>query len=86
MTVDETPGEQDASRTDELQQFARDHPYVAFGGLLIPVTYGITGDPMTALFTGGIVAFGPAIAEGFNELGDDETEEDETESSGDNND
>ena len=72
MTVDETPGEQDASRTDELQQFARDHPYVAFGGLLIPVTYGITGDPMTALFTGGIVAFGPAIAEGFNDLGDDE--------------
>jgi len=57
------------TRTEQAQHFARDHPYVAFGGLLVPVTYGITGDPMTALFTGGIVAFGRQIADG---LGDDE--------------
>ena len=60
------------TRTEQAQEFARDHPYVAFGGLLVPVTFGITGDAFTALFTGGIVAFGPAIAEGFNELNDDE--------------
>lgn len=59
------------TRTESAKSFARDHPYVAFGGLMIPVTYGVTGDPMMALFAGGIVAIGPEIAEGFQELNDD---------------
>lgn len=59
------------SRTKSAQDYARENPYVAFGLLLMPVTYGVTGDPMTALFTGGIVAVGPQIAEGFQELNDD---------------
>jgi hypothetical protein len=57
---------------EESQEFARDHPYVAFGVLLIPVTWGVTGDALTSLFVGGAVAFGPALAEGFSELNDDE--------------
>lgn len=72
-----------STRVESAESFARDHPYVAFGGLLIPVTYGVTGDPMTALFTGGIVAFGPAIAEGFQELGDDDNESDVDDEEGD---
>lgn len=75
MTAEETQSETEHSRVDNVQEFASDHPYVAFGGLMVPVTYGITGDPMIALFTGGIVAFGPAIAEGFSELQDDEKDD-----------
>lgn len=69
--------DEDESRVElsKLKAGAREHPYVAFGLLLIPVTYGVTGDPMIALFTGGIVGFGPAIADGF----DDEEEDDRDE-------
>lgn len=71
--------EQNATTADQAKQFARDHPYIAFGALLIPVTYGITGDPMTALFTGGIVAFGKEIADGFTDKKEDvATEKDST--------
>ncbi len=59
--------EQNATTADQAKEFARDYPYIAFGGLLIPVTYGITGDPGTALFTGGIVGLGPYIAEGLQD-------------------
>jgi len=61
---------------DDAKQFAKDHPYVAFGTLLVPVTWGVTGDSLTALFVGGTVAFGTKIAEGFNELETDDDEED----------
>jgi hypothetical protein len=61
------------TRTEQLEAFARKHPHVAFGVLLLPITFGLTGDPTMALFVGGAVAFGPAIAEGLQEsdLGDD---------------
>jgi hypothetical protein len=72
MTVDETQTESEPSRVDDLQEFAREQPYFAFGVLLVPVVYALNGDPVIALFTGGIVAFGKSIADGFNELGDDE--------------
>lgn len=74
--TNETEGE-DGPRFElsDVKAGAREHPYVAFGLLLIPVTYGVTGDPMIALFTGGIVGFGPAIADGF----DDEEEDDQDE-------
>lgn len=63
-------------RTESAKAFAREHPYVAFGGLMVPVTYGVTGDPMMALFAGGIVAIGPEIAEGFQELNDEDSVDD----------
>lgn len=68
-----------ATRTENAQAFAKNHPYVAFGVLLVPITYAVTGDIMTAVFAGGIVAFGPAIGEGLREsdLGDD-TEDNES--------
>lgn len=76
MTEDAQESDQVA---DRAKAFAREHPYLAFGGLLIPVTYGVTGDPGTALFTGGIVGLGPYIAEGIDdaEFGNDDNDSDE---------
>lgn len=59
---------------DDIEDFARTHPHVMFGVLLIPVTYAITKQIGTSLFVGGIVAFGPAIAEGFQDAQDSDTE------------
>lgn len=67
--------DQNATAADRAQEFAKDHPMVAFGMLLIPVTYGITGDPTTALFTGGIVAFGRSIADGLQDAGMTDSED-----------
>lgn len=57
---------------DQAKEFAEDHPYVAFGALLVPVTWGTTGDALTSLFVGGAVAFGPAIASGLNDATEDD--------------
>lgn len=57
---------------DQLQDFATDHPYIMFGLLMIPVTYSVTQDIGMALFTGGIVAFGPHIAQGIQDTKNDE--------------
>lgn len=59
---------------DQLQDFARTHPYVMFGLLMVPVTYSVTHDLGMALFTGGIVAFGPAIARGFQDANNQDNE------------
>jgi len=56
----------------DAKSFAKNHPYIAFGTLLLPVTWGVTGDVLTALFVAGAVAFGPEIAQGFNELEDED--------------
>lgn len=64
-------------RTNGVKDFARAHPYVAFGALMLPVTYATTGDPVMAAFVGGAVAFGPEIAKGLNELQDEEGDDDE---------
>lgn len=80
------PDDEPRLELSDVKAGARAHPYVAFGVLLIPVTYGVTGDPMISLFTGGIVAFGPAIGEGFNELQEDDSSADEDEETGDSDD
>lgn len=58
--------------TQGFLDFARDYPFVTFGLLMIPVTYSITQDIGMTLFTGGVVAFGPSIAEGIKDAQTDD--------------